>query len=324
MNKTYRLSGWDYTLNSIDPMKFSVKPSIDIVYPNELMKYYRISEYSVDSFINNYFYASHPYELNDPFDCFEGLINFENVTLETYKRFFCTYTKSTEEKIEELYNTDIDKLKRYFKPQLNDFLLSKIGIISLTCNQLNMLMWAHYSNHSGFMTVYDVPGLERQFHGPFPINYIDKADSFDINENPHLSVLYLTNIKSNCWSYENEWRLIAESPNPMKLPHRFGFPNLVDRKFPFPKETLKEVVLGFNFFDYNSIVEKRDDFIIADFKDLSDCNLRIKVLEHIISSDLIVSMIHLYDNLEFKLAKKEIVIEKFDKTIYGFKIKHVA
>ena len=36
--------------------------------PEYLFKYYSFGKYSIDALINNYLYASHPYELNDILD----------------------------------------------------------------------------------------------------------------------------------------------------------------------------------------------------------------------------------------------------------------
>lgn len=37
--------------------------------PEKLIKYYRCDEYSCDALLNNYLWASHPADFNDPFDC---------------------------------------------------------------------------------------------------------------------------------------------------------------------------------------------------------------------------------------------------------------
>jgi hypothetical protein len=321
MADIYQLSGWGYALDNVDPMRFSVHPSFKIETPEVLYKYYRVNEYSIDSLINRYLYASHPFELNDPFDCFSYLLDFSNISLETYKRFFCTFTNASESYVIKLYNSNIEKLNKYFIGQFFDFLLARIGVISLTENPEDMLMWTHYSSHTGFVLVFNVSELEELFHGPFPINYVEHPETFDINIDPHLSILYLTNIKSKCWLYENEWRLIAERAKPMKLPNRSDLSNLDERKFLYPKSTLKEIILGFDFFIHDLCVGEQDGYYIFDFIGPPDSDLRIRLLNFIIENGFVVSLIHLNNNLGFKLTKKEIAIKYFSATKFGYKLK---
>jgi hypothetical protein len=59
-------------MERIDPMKFQIIPPFTVNKPTELYKFYRVNSYSIDAVTKGYFYASHPFELNDPFDCFEG------------------------------------------------------------------------------------------------------------------------------------------------------------------------------------------------------------------------------------------------------------
>ncbi|NOU16622.1 MAG: DUF2971 domain-containing protein [Bacteroidales bacterium] len=325
MTDKYKLSGWEYSMDSILPMRFSVYPNPNEDCPNELMKYYKINKYSIESLTNGYFYASHPFQLNDPFECFRNLLDFENVSFETYKKYYCSMDQNPEERVRRLFDTEYEKLKLQFMSDLHDDVFSKMGIISLTSNPCDMLMWAHYSNHDGFLAIFDVEKLVKKFHGPFPINYKEKADKFDINISPHLAIFYMTNIKSKSWSYEKEWRLIAETDSNLFLPHQPNIENRIERQFPYSKGTLKEIVLGFNFNKLSiNKVTKKDGFVILDFKGLEDADFRVTLLDFIIQNNITVSSIHLFENLEFKLIKKELELKYFDKYEYGFKIKHVA
>ncbi len=325
MEFKYQLSNWDYVVESYLPLHYSVHPSTKIEYPRELMKYYRINENSIEAITQNYFYASHPLELNDPFDCFQNLLDYNNVSLDTYNRFYRNNPQNTASKIKMLYEENNEFLKENFKVAYHDYLFNKLGVISLTSNQYDMLMWAHYSNHSGFLAVYDIEQLKKQFHGPFPINYVESAEQFDLNVNPHLAVLYMTNIKSKCWSYEKEWRLIAETPHNFRLPHRPDLTEFIDRKVTYPEIALKEVVLGFDFCNNrNSKGTIKDGYTVLDFTGLKDANLRVELLEYIIKYNIPVSSIHLNNSLEFKLLKGDLDLRYFDKNKYGFKQKHVA
>lgn len=316
MELSVRISGWEYTQTKEDSMEFSIKSNLKV--PDVLMKYYKVNKNSIDALINNYFYASHPFELNDPFDCFQNLIDYNGTTIETYCRFFCDFGNSNAQTIERLHVENQEYLKDTFKKHWNDYFFSKLGIVSFTDDQLNMLMWAHYSNHNGFLISYDIQFL-KNFQGPFPINYVEVAESFNINTNPHLANLYLTNVKSSIWLYEREWRFLIESKETMRTPTKLDL-GLKERKANYPKEAVTEIVLGFDFFQYLAFVNGENGYAIYDFSKVTDGKLRVKLLNYAILNEISISLIHIYENLEFKLLKKKITIIKIGCNKFGYKL----
>lgn len=319
MIQSIKLLDWEYILKKNSPMEFAIKQREEIETPSKLMKYYKVNKYSIDALINNYFYASHPFELNDPFDCFHRLINFDEITFDTYLKFLVDQCGNPIEKVEKLFHEDIDTLKQLFIKLFYEWIFTKLGIVSLTTRDLDILMWAHYSNHNGFLIVFDV-NLLNQFHGPFPINYVDKAESIDINTTQILSILYLTNIKSKCWSYEDEWRLLYESKKSMKFPTQPDDIELTPRKASYLQESIKEIVLGFDFFQDKAYIFQKEGFYYFDLTKSTESTYRIKLINYIINTGLKVSLIQMHNELEFKLQKNDILLNKIDKTIFGYKL----
>jgi hypothetical protein len=95
---------------------------IDNDRPSHLFKYYSLSEFSIDSLQNNYFYLNNPLNFNDPFDCCNNLI------IEKQK----------------------DAIDGLPVPFIND--APHVGISCFSTNGLNPLMWGHYTNsYVGFV-----------------------------------------------------------------------------------------------------------------------------------------------------------------------------
>ena len=85
MSIVHEFNEWKYIVNpnyklETDLLRIESKKLPDI--PKELFKYKALDKNGIDSLTNNFIYASHPWELNDPFDCNRDLINFENASLQ--------------------------------------------------------------------------------------------------------------------------------------------------------------------------------------------------------------------------------------------------
>ena len=94
---------------------------------------------------------------------------------------------------------------------------TRFGIVSLTINPFHALMWSHYTTDgSGFVIGYDIAKL-RQLAGSKgwlrEVAYRDEpARIYDpiVLSSPESNLLALLSMKSDHWSYEDEWRLIVE------------------------------------------------------------------------------------------------------------------
>lgn len=167
---------WDYHKN-----QQSLSKEADVLY-----KFYSLNINNLDALFNNYFYLSNPGDFNDPFDCNINLIE----------------------------NNDTNEMKKLQIPQRNKY--GNIGVSSFSETIDNHLMWAHYTNnYQGFalkfkgnnIQVFPQKGqLKRQTLTRVIYPSILKPIK---REFPFAQHYILTN-KLNHWSYEKEWRIIAE------------------------------------------------------------------------------------------------------------------
>lgn len=197
-------------------------------------------------------YASHPKQLNDPFDCNEKLIKFDTWT------DVGTLWEDLFDNFRNVYSTleaaCIESNRAYW-----NILYKKLGIVSLAPRYDNYQMWALYAQNNGFCLEFDTSRLPFLHYGPFPINYTKTIPGpvhiGDIGG--YIAMLIQTNIKNEWWKYEDEWRLYIPKPNGFDLKffgneYEMKVYNSVDehdRKFRYPADALKSVILGPKFFD---------------------------------------------------------------------------
>lgn len=112
---------------------------------------------------------------------------FENIVLnrEIWVSSLEQLNDPFEKLISEDYEKEIDKIKQ--------------GIISLTTDPENMLMWSHYGNsHKGVLLKFKVE--KNKLRNFKKVRYIQNVAELDLH--PRIEV------KSSCWVYENEYRYI--------------------------------------------------------------------------------------------------------------------
>jgi hypothetical protein len=141
-------------------------------------------------------------------------------------------------KYQEFYSSEelenfIDKIPNDFKKDLIlqekidgwiDKHSSAAGVISLSENNDNLLMWAHYADyHQGYCLKLafnsGFPCIKKVIYGKDYPSLIDLNPSFrknplekfmsDVTSCTDASQNYLFRYKSKDWEYENEWRLLV-------------------------------------------------------------------------------------------------------------------
>ncbi len=134
----------------------------------------------------------------------------------------------------------IDEAKLYENlNKVQDYYHKKYGIISLSENPFNILMWGHYSNaHKGFCVGFDTKALANYLIKEvnegvalYPIEYVEKIPVQDKNDNDENLAKKMFFTKNIDWKYEKEWRLIAT--------------RLTGKTIRLPKNVFKDVILGF-------------------------------------------------------------------------------
>jgi len=217
--------------------------------PARFYKYRRIDKDGHTKAIlarNELFFAA-PGSFNDPFDsafnvAVEGRDNqmvFESMAFQEIKRkrpdlsmrdlFEAAQQVGAaivERKSEEFRAVTIEKLAR----DTND----KVGILSLSEKNDDILMWSHYANcHKGICLEFSTlqPSF---FQSAQPVNYGDEFPTFNlhdivVDEDLRKAATWML-MKASQWQYEKEWRVLefGDGPGPK----------------PFPPGVLSGVILG--------------------------------------------------------------------------------
>ncbi|WP_179005725.1 DUF2971 domain-containing protein [Winogradskyella forsetii] len=278
----YKYNDWIYQLKDGN---FDIEWPENIKLPETVYKYYPNTEYSFDAVLKQYLFCSHPYHLNDSIDSTSLLWDFSNLTEGVYNKFYAQYG------LDQVYEVNYQKEKKNgfvnIKARFFELVSKNAGIISLTTEPLQTLMWAHYASESGFMVELDWQEIKNNLkklnpklnnYAFFPIQYVDNLESVDFFgkdfNSPDLPYIYSTGVKRKDWDYENEWRLIPFSMD-------YGIPNSLlgpyddllcknERKLYYPKSTIKSIALGKRFFNGKNLEKVIDDrtYMLKKSKDL--------------------------------------------------------
>ncbi len=265
--------------------------------PSSLFKFYALTDYNVEAVRSFSFWASDKWQLNYPFDCHQGLIDFNNLNesdKEIINQMFRDVSLSFEDKCYWLFVS----------------IFKELGIVSLTQQDdnkpLNKLMWAHYTNNRGFCIEFAPDKLlNDQLLGVFPINYVNKieAEKWDIKNDAKgfEPFLYLTNVKYDEWEYENEWRIIAFKKSSYMHLSWYNDNNKkesANRLFDYNSEAIKSITLGPLFFDFRKEINDEKSFFNIDNE------YKRRLLDFIIANEIRTYWIA---NPEFRLRNKQIL-----------------
>ncbi len=248
-----RINDYNYEYDEVSK-EMAVIPNENKQKPTTFFKYYNLGVNSVDALTNLYVYATHPNQLNDPFDCNDAIVTFSSkVSIE----HLCGNNKALADSVFESYG---DGAYEWASKIHRTILYRKLGILSLTETWDNLLLWSHYSKNDGFCIEFDTVKFPFNSYGPFPINYCTKIEKIDVDKGGHLAMLVQTNQKSDKWSYENEWRLLISNPagfDMMSYGDEAEQYNSIDnhnRRFKYPLSAIKSITFGFNFFEKSKII----------------------------------------------------------------------
>lgn len=201
--------------------------------PPYLFRYRSNSEFTIDELENNYIYFSDRKELNDPYDSIPSLINLTN-DLEELKSSYNLILENINDSITKSYFTrkfSADNVKHLINESLESF-LNLFGIACFSINQLNLPLWANYSNNSkGICLQFNMDKDVNFFKNWRPVTYETdlKQTIFNpsTNQNGIMDVFYR---KLKLWNNEYEIRLVKQEKGKIK----------------FKKEALANVILGYN------------------------------------------------------------------------------
>jgi hypothetical protein len=283
---------WQYyfSMGENDIPKIEIIPNQKYSAPKQLCKYYFFTSYNVKALANKYFYGSHPFDLNDPFDVNPSMLSLDRKILN------------------DAYN----------------LLFSHLGILSMTCSDIDPQMWSYYTSHFGYVVNYSIESIPKNFLGPFPMNYID--DYILPNQyNPVLQLVIASNLKyRKYWAHENEWRFLLCSSELLKLPKVLQNklnPNIRSRKCRYFNYSgffsIKEVVIG-----YKLILNAKNRILIvpnAGIEITTQDSLFIKFLNLIITKKYKVSILDIHPDEYPNFIKIAVQIQPLKRDKFFFK-----
>ena len=188
--------------------------------PQQLYKYRKLDANTIDAIVRSVAYFAKPFTFNDPFDCRLRPTNYEG-TEEEYRVYFTKNAKKyfpakkvTEEvnrKIRAGVHHDEHQWEAAWKAAQTDQ-NEKVGLLCLTKNPDNILMWSHYADcHRGccleFSTAESVFKMARLVEYPkiYPnYRFLDCMNDREL----FYKLTFFT--KSNLWEYEQEWRVLFD------------------------------------------------------------------------------------------------------------------
>ncbi len=295
MNVEKKLSDWIYKYDSVK-YKFDIISDIEIEKPKTLFKYCSLDEYSIDSLYHLYLFVSHPDQFNDLFDCYYDLIK----PTEDYLFQFMDTVQNPEENRKK-YKSNSKEFLKSFKLHFRAAIYRFYGLVSMTSNNKDVLMWSLYTNNSGFAIEFDFLEFPFKFHGPFRMNYKSNFDFINLENDLDkiLAVHYMSNIKNDVWKFENEWRIIVEAP----AKQQFFSPKIDmykqlgghNRKCSYPKEAIKSISLANHFFEIEETTQIDNKTLVIQLKE--KIKEKTKILDFL-SQNKILAKIMLRDTNE--------------------------
>ena len=164
--------------------------------------------------------ATQPAALNDPFECAVTTMYIIPDEAEENRRLAKALTEINESKpvTEEDVHRARQKHGSLFTRQLfAEQVSTRFGIVSFTTHPRHPLMWSHYTTDgSGFVIGYNVAELSKLTGSKGclrSVTYGDKPTPITgpiVLVSPESNLPIFLSMKSDHWSYENEWRLIVE------------------------------------------------------------------------------------------------------------------
>ena len=257
-----------------------MKIFIESNHPQTILKYNPCTQYSKEAFIEHYLFASHPFRLNDLMDGKSYSIDMRNVSDELYYEIKRQTIEQAPLIVEGKYFNqlypEIDKNRELLQKAICDSYFCFGGIVSLTTDRFNELMWSHYTNETGYVIEFNTSLLLRDIAN-HPLNipvlkniffksicYKEHPTGISCSKHPDIHEINLHNAtqKNKVWNYENEWRLIVTSYPFLGIPKLHPnmdekYTDISKRKLYYTSENIKRIYLGKKFWSAENVVHEK-------------------------------------------------------------------
>lgn len=203
---------------------------------NGLFKYFPVNLDKVEMLAHRQVLLTPPKYFNDPWDF---LVQRDPITEDEARALFDQFQRErpTDLSFEE-FHAGITRPEYVARegPDMQDGLSKFVGVVSLTSDPYNRLMWGYYADsHRGFVAEF-AHGPATESHGveaavsPFgpavKVTYAPSLPKFRAGFSNPLEVLYT---KNEVWDHEDEWRVVqylaaaAREPTDGKMFYLLGF-----------------------------------------------------------------------------------------------------
>lgn len=187
--------------------------------PQHLYKYRNDCQITENMLIEHTLWFADPTTFNDPFDCKVNFVSSEASKRQWMKR----------------NGIDAPLVNVDFKSYI-DSGLSMIGVLSLTQEYDNVLMWSHYAdNHNGICLEFDPQRDAEVFSLAKVVEYVEKMPEYDYCAYPDQIIDDVIVPKFKIWEQEKEVRIIKDIK---EISKNRG------RAFNFNPEALKAIYFG--------------------------------------------------------------------------------
>lgn len=150
---------------------------------------------------------SKPQSFNDPFDC--NLSEVSPHTQDEANKFLEHVLEGRPDRDKLLTKGMTIEQAEIILAEAKDAILSTTGILCLSQEFDNILMWSHYTNsHKGLVIELDLTQDVEFFLSPIRVKYQEAYHPTNYFIDQHNSVTEIISTKACCWSYENEVRIM--------------------------------------------------------------------------------------------------------------------
>lgn len=248
-----------------------------------LYKFKQFTTRNLVSLQKNKIYFANPDTFNDPFDCSIRPF-YEKESLKDYIADFKPAVKATKdyddknaiEYITKRYNENVAELKIEMLGLFIKVVLRQFGVFSLSENNDDLLMWAHYADsHKGYCIEFDRT-KDHCFREVKKVNYPND------NKYPHIQwpkdsnemmgiaeKIILT--KAKHWFYEKEWRVINR-PNNLT-------DNYIGHERSYAPESLRSIIFGAKMENkYRDLIKSVTSDLSVEYKESVISGTEFKVI----------------------------------------------
>jgi hypothetical protein len=188
---------------------------------DQLFRYRKANEFSLDELENSYIYFPSSSELNDPFDVSHMRLSLTNEDSEMEK-LYCQILEEAPNEMAKAYikknYENKPKILRKLVIENTSKFISTYGIACFSVTPIHVVLWTYYANHEGICIQYDTTRDNSFFNGARRVDYVENLEKINYEpiSNPEVTndIFYK---KLNLWEKEFEVRLVKAGTGKHKV-----------------------------------------------------------------------------------------------------------